>query len=69
MNLMLMKELLTDIKATVAVKNKMSAQENIEGCEIEVIFERYKEEASEKSVANVMKGTKKEILQAMQSEA
>lgn len=69
MNLMLMKELLADIKATIAVKNKMSAQENIEGCEIEVIFVRYKEESTEKSVAHVVKGTKKEILQVMQSEA
>lgn len=69
MNLILMKELLGDINATIAVKNKMSAKENLEGCEIEVIFQRYKVEATEKTVATVVKGTKKEILQAMQSEA
>ena len=69
MNLVLIKELLGDIKATIAVKNKMSAKENIEGCEIEVIFQRYKEETTEKSITAVVKGTKREILQAMQSEA
>lgn len=69
MNLLLIKELISDIKATIAVKNKMSAQENIEGCEIEIVFERHKEEAVDKNVATVVKGTKKEILRSLASEA
>ena len=67
MNLILIKELINDIGATIAVKNKTSASHNIEGCEIEIIFERVKAHEVQKDV-KVIKGTKKEILRAIQSE-
>lgn len=66
MNLVLIHEMVKDLGANIAVKNKMNAQKNIEGSEFEIIFDRVKEDLApvEKKVS-IVKGTKKEILKSM----
>jgi hypothetical protein len=70
MNLHLIKEVVKDLGANMAVKNKMNADQNIEGSEIEIIFERVnvEKEVQPKNIS-IVKGTKKDILKAMQSNA
>jgi hypothetical protein len=71
-NLVLMKELIQDIGATFAVKNKMNREQGVEGSEIEIVFKRVFASTSEPiadKVVNIMKGSKKEILRAFNSEA
>lgn len=68
MNLIIIKELLSDIGATLAVKNKTSATQSLEGCEMEVVFERVLATEAIKEV-KVVKGTKAQILRSMHSEA
>jgi hypothetical protein len=70
MNLHLIKEVVSDIGANIAVKNKMNAGQNIEGSEIEIVFERVNiEKASQPKSVSIVKGSKKDILRAMQSNA
>lgn len=75
MNLLLIKEVVKDLGAKIAVKNKMNSSVSIEGSEIEVLFERINtqeskvnDELSQKSIS-IVKGKKKDILKAMQANA
>ena len=71
MNLHLIKEVVKDIGANLAVKNKMNAGKNIEGSEIEIVFERVNVDkvAQPKKNVSIVKGSKKDILKAMENNA
>ena len=65
------KEVVKDIGANLAVKNKMNAGQNIEGSEIEIVFERVNVDkvAQPKKSVSIVKGSKKDILKAMENNA
>lgn len=78
-NLVLMKEIATDLNASVAAKNILNSNGSFNGAEIEIVFQRVangskktkgKASASKKGarLSNVMKGSKKDILKALRSE-
>jgi len=70
MNLLLIKEMLADAGAALAVKNKTNGTGQVESSEMELIFKRAEvaEKVTQKDI-KIMKGTKKEILRAMQANA
>lgn len=71
-NLLLLKEIATDMGASLSAKNILNANGKFTGAEIEVVFNRARMENEQSQTANkvtsVMKGSKKEILQRLRSE-
>lgn len=63
-NLILIHEMVKDLGASIAVKNRLNAQKNIEGSEIEILFERVEVKKTQKSIS-VVKGTKRDILNSI----
>jgi hypothetical protein len=61
MNLVLLKELLVDTNANMAVKNKYNSTTGITESEVELIFERAKPGTAPKETSKIIKGTKKEL--------
>tara|TARA_Y100000780_G_scaffold232595_1_gene268755 strand:+ start:56342 stop:57733 length:1392 start_codon:yes stop_codon:yes gene_type:complete len=69
-NLKLLKELATDMEATLGAKNILNSNGNFSGAEIELVFKRLKPQQKKQSgLRTLMKGSKRDILKAMQSEA
>ena len=76
-NLVLLKELATDLDVTLAAKNILNSNGSFSGSEVELVFKRMKttdnfknsEDLKKKELKTLMKGTKKDILRAMRSEA
>ena len=60
-NLILLKELIIDSGARLAVKNKSNQESGIIESEMEVIFDRAEIQESKPARVNVLKGTKKEL--------
>lgn len=62
MNLVLLKELLIDTNANLAVKNRFNSSNGLTESEMELIFERAKPtQAAQKEISKIVKGTKKEL--------
>ncbi|MBG60825.1 MAG: hypothetical protein CME67_03675 [Halobacteriovoraceae bacterium] len=68
-NLAVLKELATDLDANLGAKNILNSNGNFSGAEIELIFKRLKPLKKQSGLRTLMKGSKKDILRAMQSEA
>lgn len=69
-NLLLLKEIATDMGCSITAKNIINGGSGFTGCEVEVVFTRAKEaKSSQTKNARVLKGTKKEILAGLRSEA
>ncbi|MCO4754325.1 MAG: hypothetical protein KC478_07570 [Bacteriovoracaceae bacterium] len=73
-NLVLLKELASDLNVTLAAKNILNSNGNFSGAEVELVFKRIKtadkaEAVKKTGLKTLMKGTKKDILKAMRSEA
>lgn len=68
-NLAVLKELAMDLDANLGAKNILNSNGNFSGAEIELVFKRLKPLRKQSGLRTLMKGSKKDILRAMQSEA